>query len=266
MIECSARRLSENTILDYKSTLNKFASMVSNTSVGSIDSSHIAQFLSSFPQLSPKSLLNKYVALSAFWTWLCRNGYSDQHMVHRIPRPKVNPPVIEPFSELEIRAMFSALGRRYNRNRAILILLLDTGLRASELINLEWEDIDLKNCRIKVLGKGNKERFVPFSSRTAAVLFRYHTQYKGKPFELTRTRLAHLLQEIGKRAGVERVYPHRFRHTFAIFYLRNGGDIFSLQAILGHSSLEMVKRYLHLAQVDIDKVHQRASPVDRLRL
>jgi len=84
--------------------------------------------------------------------------------------------------------------------------------------------------------------------------------------ELNRSRLQKILESIGNRAGVQNVHPHRFRHTFAIQYLRNGGDPYSLQALLGHSSLDMVKNYLRIAQIDIDTAHRRASPVDNWRL
>jgi site-specific recombinase XerD len=84
--------------------------------------------------------------------------------------------------------------------------------------------------------------------------------------EMNRSRLLKILVSLGKRSGVSDVHPHRFRHTFAIQYLRNGGDPYTLQALLGHSSLDMVKVYLRIAQIDIDTAHRRASPVNNWKL
>ena len=165
-----------------------------------------------------------------------------------------------------------------DRNRAIMLLMLDTGIRASELCDLKVEDMDNRNNRIFVRqGKGMKERMLPFSPRTGQMIWRYLAARKDtRPddplFEsklsrpMTRTKLAEMFANIGKRAGVPHVHPHRMRHTFAIMYLRNGGNAYSLQHMLGHSSLEMVRHYLQIAQVDIDNIHKRASPVDNLRL
>ncbi|MBN2004672.1 MAG: site-specific integrase [Anaerolineae bacterium] len=88
----------------------------------------------------------------------------------------------------------------------------------------------------------------------------------GDTIPLNRNALYRLLSRLGKRAGVNNCHPHRFRHTFAIEFLRNGGDIYSLQRMMGHSTLEMVKTYLSIVQSDIENTHRRASPVDNWKL
>ena len=164
------------------------------------------------------------------------------------------------------------------RNRTIILLLLDTGVRASELCGLAIKDADLTNKRILVLGKGNKERALPISPRTAKTLWRYlTTERKDEPVNaplflgsegdpLNRNALLKLLIRLGAKAGVRDCHPHRFRHTFAVNFLRNGGNVFELQMALGHTTLQMVQTYLVLAQADLDAAHRKASPVENWRL
>jgi len=146
------------------------------------------------------------------------------------------------------------------------------------LCELTHHSLDIKNARVKVLGKGAKERSVPFSPRTGQAIWKYITannadrlpdeaifqNQQNRP--LNRDRLLKILRVIGDRAGISNVHPHRFRHTFAVNYLRNGGDPWSLQRMLGHETMEMVSRYLRIAQADLDASHRRASPVDHWRL
>ena len=157
------------------------------------------------------------------------------------------------------------------RDRAIVILLVDTGIRASELCDLVQRDADFKNHRSVVIGKGRKERHVPISPRTEQALWRYLTTRDDKkpaaPLFATATGnrrdrfgLHRLLETAVSRVGVQDVHPHRFRHTFAIMFLRNGGNVFALQRILGHESLTMVNKYLAIAQTDLEAAHRDASP------
>ena len=166
------------------------------------------------------------------------------------------------------------------RGVVIVLTLLDTGLRVNELINLKMENVWLEEGLIKVLGKGNKERLVPIGKQIRKLPWRYISQYRPEPARpkpdtlfltqdgrpLTKNRVDSIMKHYGRMAGLTgvRCSPHTLRHTFAIYFLRNDGDIFSLQKILGHSSLEMTRRYCELANVDIKKAHTIASPVDNL--
>lgn len=294
-LSMNARHLSKNTIQDYTRTLDKFTAFLEeDKSIHEITSQHIEHFLASFKNHSNKSLLNYYVGLSSLWTWLVKEEIVNVNVVRKLKPPKPETKEITPFTEEEVRAIMSALNRSrvyvrggrnvdhslgsFERNRALILLFLDTGVRASELCDLKIEDLDTRNNRVFVRkGKGAKERLLRFSPRTGQMIWRYlATRKDADPQDplfisklnrpMSRQKLSEMFRVIGRRANVKGVYPHRFRHTFAIEYLRNGGNAYALQAALGHSTLETVKKYLKLAQIDLDTAHRRASPVDNWRL
>jgi site-specific recombinase XerD len=266
LVACEARALSVHTIEDYSRAIRMFIAYVGNMPMQDITVNQIAGFLASVRRqgVGEKTILNRHIGLAAFWTWALKNEIVDRHIVRQVEKPKPPEIIIEPFKESEVRALLNEVRKNPERDRAIIYLLLDTGLRASELVSLDREEIDLENHRIIVKkGKGNKDRKVPFCNKTAAVLAYYLKNCTDrKPFNIKRRSLTHVVFRLGLRSGVRNVHPHRFRHTFAINYLRNGGDVFTLQKILGHTTMEMVKRYLHIAQTDIDRAHHRASPVE----
>jgi len=260
-------------------------------------------FLARLSETHASSTVRRHwTAFRSFWRWVEEDlGLPNIAKPIRAPAAANRP--IHPFTEDEIRRLLEALEKTteartqkrksfrmkrpdWRRDRAILLLLLDTGIRASELCRLTVGDVDLEEGEIVIRpqgsGKKSRPRVIPIGKRTRRALWDYLARREdiqedpdpstlplflgkfGKP--LNRTALRKLLQRLGERAGVPNVHPHRFRHTFAIFYLRNGGDVFTLQKILGHRSLYMVRRYLSLAQEDLRRVHRTASPVDRWRL
>jgi integrase/recombinase XerD len=202
----------------------------------------------------------------------------------KIPVPRGEAKVVATFSEEDIKDLLGlclASNGSRTRNTLILLLLLDCGLRVSELVGLELDDIRLSEGMLKIRNaKGGRERYVPVGSVAQKALWKYiHTSRpepiskhvnglllnaKGQP--LTRNGVQQMLRRYGRRAGITatRCSPHTCRHTFAKNYLLNGGDIFSLQQILGHRSLASVRLYLSLFAQDIKKQHQIFSPVDNL--
>jgi len=306
LLSIGARHLSPHTISDYKNTFNKFVPFVGpDIPFASITRQNVEAFLSSFTIKKPgskreknvitkKTLLHYHIALAAMWTWAISEEITSTHVIHNVQAPKPEQREIIPLTETEFKLLLSATlrskvytrpGKRKcdnvllnaERSRAILLLMLDTGFRANELCSITLKQVDQRNNRIQVFGKGALERSVPFSPRTAQALWRYlTTRSEVEPDEplfitsqrraMDRGQFAKFLNFLAKRAGVQNVHPHRFRHTFAIQYLRNGGDPYTLQKMLGHSTLDMVKKYLALAQIDIDKAHKHASPVDNWSL
>lgn len=290
-----ARQLSPHTISDYENILRRFREfMEKDYFVDEITSRHIEEFLASREGLSKKTILNYHTGLCAFWTWAVREQIVETHVAAQVRPPKPEIREVAPYTEDEIRAMLANLqrSRRYSRqgkrvsnhsiphaerNRAIILFLLDTGVRAEELCNIKIHQLDRRNQRVKIFGKGAKERYVSFGTRTHQAIWRYLATRPdadgGEPLFIveggrafTRRRLLDLLVTIGQRAGIEGVNVHRFRHTFAIQYLRNRGDPYTLQRLLGHSTLDMIRRYLAIAQADIENAHRLASPVENWTL
>jgi site-specific recombinase XerD len=289
-INAQARRLSPNTLQNYQwayGHLERF--LAGDPAFGSITTAQVRAFLTSLTRLSNKSLLNVHSALSSLWTWAIDEGIVRRNVLREIKPPKPEKRTVVPFTKREVELMLSACDRAKTytrpgkracangrptalRDRAIVMLLTDTGVRATELCTLVIRDVDLKNHRILILGKGKKERHVRISPRTEQAIWRYLTTRAdtrpsdplfatGDGLPMERNILLRMVHRIGERAGVDDAHPHRFRHTFAVMFLRNGGNIFELKEMLGHESLEMVNYYLHLAQIDLDRAHQDASPV-----
>jgi site-specific recombinase XerD len=291
LIDARARRLSENTLADYTRTFRRFTEFMVDADIENIGADDVRRFLTQFDAMKAKTVLNMFTALSALWTWAMKEKITTTHIIREVTPPREDVKVILPFTEHDIRAIVKASTRstfqrggrvittrlhHAARNKAIAVFLLDTGVRASELCQLKINDVDLKIARVHVLGKDRKERYIDFSPQTAKIVWRYlSTQRKdaapdeplfctdeGAAFD--RFSLARLVSSIGKRAGVEKCRPHRFRHTFAVLSLINGADPFTLQSNLGHNSLEIVRRYIHIADVDRAKIQRRASPVANL--
>jgi integrase/recombinase XerD len=192
--------------------------------------------------------------------------------IRRLVKPRVPRKLIEPLSDDELRELLALAG---TRDKAILLLLLDTGLRVSEAAGIRFRDLRPDGA-IKVMGKGAKERLVPVGTSSRRAIGRYLAERgRGQPDEpvflaesgtgLTFHGIQQILKRLKARAGLERrCSPHTFRHTFAHNYVVNGGDVFSLQRILGHTSLDMVRRYVALADTDVASRHDLASPADHL--
>ena len=222
-------------------------------------------------------------ALRAFFNWLHEEGYTNENRLARLKPPKAPTKVVEVLSQDEIVRVLNSINRNTAtgaRDYSILVLLLDTGLRCSELRSIELGDINIEGGYLKVMGKGSKERIVPFGASAQKALLRYLLHFRPEPFNqtiqnlfltldsnpLTKNCVRIICKRIGTRSGVKRLHPHLCRHTFATNYLVNGGDVFSLQQILGHTTLDMVRRYVTLASAHVTIQHRKFSPMDRMSL
>lgn len=222
-------------------------------------------------------------ALRAFFNWLHEQGYTYENRLAKLKPPKAPTKVVQILTEEEIAKVLGCIDRNTAagaRNYAVLMLLLDSGLRSSELRSVELNEVNVEVGYLKVMGKGGKERIVPFGVSVQKALLRYLFHFRPEPFNLavetlfltldgkplTRDSVRMILRRLARKSGVKRLHPHLCRHTFATSYLVNGGDVFSLQQILGHTSLEMVRRYVNLASAQVRVQHRKLSPMDRMNL
>jgi len=282
-----AQHLSPRTLEDYEGILHKFAREIGEREVSDIDVKGVRHYLASLTTVSKKRVKNVHTTLSSFWTWAVADDICSTHIPRLVKPPKPEKRVIVPITKWEIKALLEATDcsnlyarrgksaelyrlRNSRRDQAIIFFLVDTGVRASELCQLQMGEVGFDNACVH--GKGSKDRIVPISRSTMNRLKSYTSLKKRniKDFvfrtkddnPLTSDSLRAIIIRVASRAGLSGIHPHRFRHTFAINFLRNGGDIFSLQMILGHETLDMVRRYLAIAQTDIQKAHRKASPVE----
>jgi len=221
--------------------------------------------------------------LRAFFNWLVAEGLIQNNPASSLKPPKVAKKVVSTLSDKEIGSIFNALSPTNpcdTRNQTIFMLLLDTGLRIGELINLKMEDVHMDEGFLKVMGKGKKERIAPIGSNAQRALQRYLFRYRSNPAvpgidnvflsihgdPLTENSIKLMFARLARRSGVPRLHAHLCRHTFATRFLVNGGDVFTLQQILGHSTLEMVRHYVNLASNQVAIQHQRFSPLDHMNL
>lgn len=225
-----------------------------------------------------------FVVLSCFFNWVIREGFLEENPMGRIKIARPKPRVVTPYSNEETKCLLTLCDYDYehnakflgSRNRAIILVLLDTGIRLSELIGMKLSDINSDKGHIKVLGKGAKERVVRIGKTTQKALWRYliyrpqdgskelWLTEEGKP--LGSSGVQSLIKRLKQRARINGDGSiHRFRHSFALNFLRADRNVFNLQYLLGHSDLEMVRRYTAtLGMEDALKAHEKASPADAL--
>jgi integrase/recombinase XerD len=279
MFSRQVQRFSDRTLEDYGLTLRRFSAFIGpGTDFKTINVQQVRDFMAGLDHLSNKSLLNVHTALSSLWTWAVAEGLAGEHLLRRIRRPKAEQMATQIFTQDEIKKLLAtaSAGPFKERDRAILLILVDTGIRASEIAGLTIGD--LQPTQLRVMGKGSKQRLVPMSRRTMTALIDYLATRGGKlpvvqPLfltsegnGLTRYALGKIIKRLGEKGGVQDAHPHRFRHTFAVNYLRNGGSSIALQDALGHSTVEMSSHYAHLAEVDLVDIHKIVSPVENWRL
>ena len=232
-------------------------------------------------KISAQSIETYARAIRAFFGYLHREEMIERNPIQKVRMPKVPKKVVPTFSQKEVEQLLAQPNKKTDsgyRDYAVLLAFVDTAARLSELACLKEDDIDLENGYLKVMGKGGKERYIPFGHKVAKALLKYRMKHRPTPIgtdrfwltiagaPLEEGRIEKLVAGYGRKAGFKRCYPHKLRHTSSVLYLRNGGDPFSLQKKLGHSSLQMTRHYANLADSDVRAQHLRYGVADRLKV
>lgn len=297
---------SPNTVEYYRGILGRFLWFAQNNSwsddVRLLNEWNIREFLgyvgtksnrweihgngseSSSRKSSPRTIHHYYGSLRAFFNWVVREGFLPESPLVKVKVANAKAKVIQPYSPQQIKSMLQVCDYDYDqgakflgsRNKAIILVLFDSGVRLSELTGIKIQDVHTENGWIKVLGKGDKERVVRIGKVAQKALWRYFV-YRGttenqkvwlseERLPLQSSGVQSVINRLKQRAGLhEQGSVHRFRHTFALAFLRADHNPFNLQYLLGHNSLEMVRRYTAtLGMEDALKAHEKASPADML--
>jgi site-specific recombinase XerD len=245
---------------------------------------------------TPRTVETYARSARAFCNWLVKCAYLERSPFETVTFPKVGKPLIRLIEPEEFERLLLAcrpsgeighlVDRAAARNRAILWVLLDTGIRVSELCGLRLGDVDRRRQLLIVTGKGSKTRRIALGQNGLRNLLYYLDQYRPDEEELsawgsagedhlflsetrlplTKNGVELLFHRLKQRAGItgKRVSPHILRHTFAVRYLQAGGDPFSLQELLGHEDMATVKLYMHLNDQMVQDQKRKYSPGDHL--
>ena len=276
------RNVSAHTARAYAQDLGQFtawaeASLGREPRPRQVDHTLIRGFLAHLHDagLRKTSAGRKLAALRTFFRYLCREGILAKNPARALLSPRTERRIPEHLEESEVPAFLDLPGEDFAalRDRAILELLYGTGIRCGELVSLDSGEVDMAAGMIRVVGKGSKERIVPFGDAARRSLTAYVGARKGrrsagdalfvnqKGGRLTDRSVRRLIaKRVAQTATNRRISPHSLRHSFATHLLQRGADLRSIQELLGHSSLSTTQRYTHVDLRHIMQIYGKTHP------
>lgn len=275
--------LSKNTIIAYVSDLKSFSIYLNESyqikEISDLSKEHIRLYLKELSKRnSSTSVARKLISLRMFYNFLVKEKIVDVNIISNFDLPKTNKKLPVVLSITEMQQILESIKIDDHigcRNRCMLELMYATGLRVSELINLNVSSINLYMGYIKVIGKGDKERIVPIGDIVKRILNIYLNQYRDKFIKkessllffnnhgnkLSREEFYIILKQVIEQTSInKKVSPHTIRHSFATHLLENGADLRSIQELLGHSDISTTTIYTHISNQKIKKEYQQFHP------
>jgi site-specific recombinase XerD len=285
LIDRKAQGLAQGTIGFYKLKLGNFADFCESqaiTQISQIDPNTLRQFLMILAEEghNPGGIHAFHRAIRTFLYW-----WEDEvepigwkNPIRKVKAPKIGINPLEPADTDDIKCMLTTCEGKTltsNRDKAILLSLVDTGLRASELVSINLVDLEATGAIFIRHGKGNKPRTVYLGKKSRRAV-RAYLKYREDDSpalwitisgnRLTYWGLRQIIRRRAEKAGVTTPPLHSFRRLFALECLRNGMDIYNLQHLMGHADLQVLRRYLAITEQDTEQAHRRAGPVDNAGL
>jgi integrase/recombinase XerC len=279
----TVRNRSQNTLVNYSKDIHDFIIVFKDKDGQSISRQDIRNYLGKLKTsgLSRKSMARKLSALRSFFNYLERKNLVDQNPAGMVSTPKIERKIPSFLTYDEVSLILDSMEMKdfaSLRNRAIFELMYSAGCRISEIANLRLADVNLSANCLKVLGKGSKERNLPFGNKAKEILSRYMEERHallsglGKTYEETlfigRTGkglsdrfIRKVLESVVRKLSLtKKVSPHTIRHSFATHLLNNGCDIRSVQELLGHASLNTTQIYTHVTKERLKEIYRKAHP------
>jgi integrase/recombinase XerD len=279
--------LAKRTLEDYETHFGYFYEFLEgDIKADNITADLLREYLSYMIQdrgLKPMTVNLRVRTLRAFMRFCYVENYITSPFHESIKPIKAPEDTIQALTPSEMKVLLSVIDETYYagyRDKIMIYALLDTMVRISELLTIKRDNIDLKAGFIQLAAedtKTRKTRLVPLSTQTIKFLAEYmeetsdfNSEYlflTNDGRQLSANTFRRNMQEYGEKALIKnkRVSPHTLRHTGALFYIMNGGDPFSLQKILGHSDMSMVRKYIQMTESDVKRQHNTFSPLNRLK-
>jgi len=274
---------SRQTLELYQRSVEPLIQFLGDPELGQITPGDLRGYLAHLQEhLNPVTVSIRWRSIKACFNWLENEGWLKDNPIKHIATPHLPKQYPYVLSDPQVQALLRAAKKRtanwYSfRDYTVILTFLDCGLRVSELIHLTLTDLNALRHSLRVIGKGSKEREVFFGQRLARVMREWlsrrtlnlpgDTLFSTRQgYPLRRYNIVRMLHQLGRQAGISgvRLSPHTLRHTFATQFIRNGGDPFALQRLLGHADIQTTMIYVHMAGAALREAHARASPVDRL--
>jgi tyrosine recombinase XerC len=269
------KNYSEHTITNYRLDLEDFRQFLGQSDIESVDYLTLRKYLALLKEknLTTRSISRKISALRSFFKFLTREGLLKANPILVLSSPKMEKHLPQFLTEDETRRLIESAAsadERTLRDRAILETFYSTGIRISELVGLDTEDIDFIGGIVKVMGKGKKERIVPIGDHAIKAIREYLDKRKKPSPAVFLNKSGKRISDRGVRNIVEKyirlaslkqgVSPHTLRHSFATHLLDRGADLRSVQELLGHANLSSTQIYTHLTTERLKSVYDKAHP------